>query len=78
MRCNGTNFPLLTALFLFFLSAGLLFSQKGLSKGFEILHGVLSHKKSKIWGKKNILGDPPCPPGDGFFRFFSKKKLKSD
>jgi hypothetical protein len=44
-----TVMELLTALFLFlssfFLSAGLLFSQKWLSKAFEIVYGVFSHTK---------------------------------
>jgi hypothetical protein len=37
------------SLYFFSLSAGLLFSQKGLSYGFETLHGVFIHKKDKIW-----------------------------
>jgi hypothetical protein len=42
-----------------------------------ILHGVLSHKKNKIWGKTKI-GGPSLPPGDLFFRgFISEKKPKS-
>jgi hypothetical protein len=38
----------------------ILYSQKELSWGYEILHGVLSHKKNKIRGKK-ILGSPTSP-----------------
>ena len=36
----------------------LLFSQKGLLYGSEILHGVLSHKRNIIWGerKKPTMG----------------------
>jgi hypothetical protein len=33
-----------------FFSCHMLFSQKGLSYGFEILQGVLSHNKNKILG----------------------------
>ena len=61
MHCHGTKCPLLTVLFFFFFSlAMLLFSQKELSKGFEILHGVLSDKKLKLklgdWSKiENFL-----------------------
>ena len=50
----------------------ILFSQKGLSQGYEILHGALSHKKNKIWGKQKI-GGPPLPPGVDFLGFFRKK-----
>ena len=39
---------------------GLLFSQKGLSKHFEILDGVLSQKINKIWGENKFVG-PPLP-----------------
>jgi hypothetical protein len=60
MRCHETKRQLLTALFLFLsLSAGLLFSKKGLPKGSEILHGDLTHKKYKICGEKKIGGTPP-------------------
>ena len=71
-RCSGTQCPLFLGLF-FFLSfpSHILFSQKGLSQGSETLHGVLSHKKNKIWGNKNIFVTPKSrvhsltlPPSD--------------
>ena len=34
----------------FFLPCHILFLQKGLSKGYEILHRVVSYKINKIWG----------------------------
>ena len=45
---------------------GLLFSQKGLSKGSEIFHVVL-----KIWGEQN-QGDLPLDLGVIFLVFFKK------
>ena len=70
VRCHGTKCPLLMALFslsfLSFFTPLLLFSQKELSKGSEILCGVLSHKKKNIWGKTKI-GTPPYPSGGAFF-----------
>ena len=39
-----------------------LFSQKGLSQGSEILHGVLTHKTNKIYVKEKIGGPPSAPP----------------
>jgi hypothetical protein len=50
-------------------SAELLFSQKQLSQGSEILHWALSYKNNKIWGKKKIGGTP-----DFLGFFFGKKK----
>ena len=48
VRCHGTKCPLLTTFFFsFFLLLHLLFSQKGLSNGSEILHGLLVHKRNK-------------------------------
>ena len=53
--------------FSFFLSfpCHILFSQKGLSYGYEMLRGVLSHKKNKNWGKKK--SGPPLAPWGGLF-----------
>ena len=60
--CHGTKCPLLTVFFLFLLlsSAGLLFSQKGLLRGSEILHGVLTHKKIRVGGEEKH-DRPPLP-----------------
>ena len=44
----------------------ILFFQKGLSQGYEILHGVLSNKKNKIWGKTKFE-TPPSSPLGGLF-----------
>ena len=55
--CHGIMCSLLTAFFSFFLM------------GYEILHGVLSHKKNKILGE-NKFGGPPLPPRGQFFSFF--------
>ena len=41
-------------------------SRKGLSKGSEILHGVQSHKKDKIWSE-NKFGGHPLPGGGAIF-----------
>jgi hypothetical protein len=49
----------------FFLGS-LLFSQKEVSYGFEILHGLLSNKHIRIPTKKK-LGDPPLPSDYGIF-----------
>jgi hypothetical protein len=50
------------------LSARLLFTQKGLSKVSEILHGVLTHKKYKIGGEHKSVVD---------FLGFLEKSLES-
>ena len=57
MGCHRTKCPLLLPI----LSAGLVFSQKGLSQGSEILHGVLSHIKLRFGLKQDLRGPPPCP-----------------
>ena len=51
LRCPGNKCPLLMAFFSassFYLPPGLLFSQKGLSYDFKILHGLLSNKNIRI------------------------------
>jgi hypothetical protein len=53
----------------------LLFSKKKLAYGFEILHGILTHKKRRFEVKTNS-GDNPCPQGVDFLGFFSRKKQK--
>ena len=47
---HGTQHPLLRA-FLSLSLLALLFSQKGLSYGSEILHGGLTYKRNIIWGE---------------------------
>ena len=42
----------------------LLFYKKGLSIGSEILHGVITNKKNKIWYGSEIRG-PPSSPSTG-------------
>jgi hypothetical protein len=49
-----------------FSPGSLLFSQKEVSYGFEILHGLLSNKNSRIPTKKK-LGGPPLPSDYGIF-----------
>ena len=76
VRCHGTKCPLFMAFFSlsFFSLRLLLFSQKELSKGSEILCGLLSHTKNKICGN-NKFGGPPLPPWSIFLGvFFSGKK----
>ena len=51
----------------FFFLCHILFCQKGLSYGFEILHEVLSHKIYRILDGGNSWG-PPCTY-DTFFTF---------
>ena len=70
-RCCGTKCQLYLVLFFlyfFLLLCHILFSQKGLSQGYEILHRVLSHKKNKIWGKQQFR-DPPSTLGVNFLVF---------
>ena len=78
MRCHGTKCPLLlkaffSSLLSLFPPLGLLFSQKGLSKGSEILHGVLSRNKNRIWGS-NKIGEPLPPGGQLLLLFFLNEK----
>ena len=63
VQCHGSKCPLLTAFFSLSSSAGLLFSQKGLSYCSEILHGVLSRKKIRLWEIKKNWGTPQPPGG---------------
>jgi hypothetical protein len=45
----------------FSLLGSLLFSQKEVSYGFEILHGLISNKNIRIPTPKNFWGTPPFP-----------------
>ena len=71
VRCCGTKCPLYLVLFSFLLLCHILFSQRGLSQGYEILQGVLSHKKIRFW-VKICFGTPPRPLG-GPFQCFSSR-----
>jgi hypothetical protein len=68
VRCHGTKCPLLTALFFFSLSAGLLFSQKGDRRVPKFCMGFTQIKMR--FGVKKKLGGTPCSKGGQFFRFF--------
>ena len=54
---------------LFFSLLGLLFSQKGLSQGYEICCGDISHKNIRFGVRKKI-GGPSTPRGIDFLGFF--------
>ena len=76
VRCHGNKVSTINAVIfsLSLLSAGLLFSQKGLSQGSKIWHGVLTHKKNKISGENKIGGTTLPPGGLIFLVFFEKTK----
>ena len=57
---NVSNSVIFSFFLSFFLLGSLLFSQKEVSYGFEILHGLLSNKNIRIPTQKNV-GDPPYP-----------------
>ena len=52
----------------------LIFSQKEVSYGFEILHWVLSHKIIRI-PIKTMFGDPPLPSGYGILEGTNFEKM---
>ena len=56
-------------IFLLFFLRHIIFSQKGLSQGYEILHRFLSHKKNKILGKQKNWDSPSSLPGALFSVF---------
>jgi hypothetical protein len=73
-RCSETKCPIYLRFlffFSFFLLRHMLFSQKGLSRGSE----VLSNKKNKILGKKK--SETPSPLGRAFFRIFLLVRVRS-
>ena len=50
-----TEWPLLTA----FFSLSLFLSSPPFTFLTGVLHGVLTHKKNKIWGEEKKIGGPP-------------------
>jgi hypothetical protein len=59
----------------FFLPAFCIKSQKGMSLGSEILHGLLIYKNTSISTPTFFWFNPPCAPwGRFFYVFISLKK----